>query len=268
MTATRVIVEDAPTDERIDARDESAGTPTGGASRRTVGSLVCVAGTLGGAGTTTVSILLALHAATTTRPVLCVDAAGPTTDLARLAGAGSPHSLAETARALERGQLVRTALFANAPGGVRVIACDGRLEPNAAGVADLLSLARDAHGLCVVDGGVLASAASLAAYEVASHVVWVIPGIPSGWERAVRTLGAIGRHPTAREVVVARGCDRALGRVRPRELQKLASERHSPLIALPWVEKLQLPQDRERGLEECRTGLHELCRLTIGARAR
>ena len=268
MTRSRVLIKDAPAHSAAPAAGVAGNGRADQGGGGADGPLTCVIGTCGSAGASTVALLLAWKAAQHQRPVLCCDAAGPTADLARLAGVTSSRSLAETAVVLDRGRLGANGLFATAAGEVRVIASDGRIEPDATGVGSLLSLARQAHACCVVDCGTLSTAASLGAYEQATHVAWVVGATAVGKERAERTLDAVRRHPTARELVVARGCDPALGRVKARELQRLAEKRHSPLIALPHVEKLALPCGSEQALEECHTGLQELCTLTLGARAR
>jgi hypothetical protein len=150
-----------------------------------------------------------------------------------------------------------------------VIATDREgLQTGGHGVGRLLSLARAAHDLTVVDAGTLAGPAASAARQHASQLAWVLPATSEGRMRGQRTLDAVGRHPTARELIVARGCEPELGRVRPRELGQLASGRHSPVILLPRLGRLELPAGREAALEQCRPGLRELSRLIMGARAR
>lgn len=270
MSTARVIIEDAPAPAAAPGAPDAAGNGHAPEARSAGdGALVCVAGTCGRAGATTVALLLSWHACQEGRRVLCCDAAGPAGDLARLAGARSARSLAQSAAILDRGRLDPDGLFATAPGGLRVIATDGEgLETAADGVGRLLSLARAAHDLTVVDAGTLAGPAAIAARQHASQLVWVLPATPEGRTRGQRTLDAVERHATARELIVARGCEPELGRVRPRELQQLAAGRHSPLILLPHINKLELPAGRETALEQCQPGLRELSRLTLGARAR
>jgi hypothetical protein len=278
VSAARVIVEDAlalaaapgaraPTVE-VGPADAAATGRAAVPQRLEEGALVCVAGTCGRAGATTVALLLAWHACREGRRVLCCDAAGPAGDLARLAGARSARSLAQSAVLLDGGRLDPDGLYGDRPGR----AARDRHRPR--GAPDRRTRGRAAAVACPRGARSHrrrrrhARRPGRERRQHASQLAWVLPATSEGRMRGQRTLDAVGRHPTARELIVARGCEPELGRVRPRELGQLASGRHSPVILLPRLGRLELPAGREAALEQCRPGLRELSRLIMGARAR
>ncbi|WP_155891975.1 hypothetical protein [Conexibacter woesei] len=218
--------------------------PAGFAPVAKGGPLVAVCGLCGGAGASTVAFLLAVASARAggDAPVLAVDAGSATGGLSLCAGVESPRSLAETAWALEEGRLDEAPVFVRRDDALRLIAPGPRAAAvDAAGDAleRIVEDARAAHGLTVVDCGVLAEPAQRVAAAMATHVVWVLPATPGGVLRARHVLGSGGPLPGGRpEVVVARRDATAERKAQTRELTTIADERRAPLVLLPHLPDL------------------------------
>jgi hypothetical protein len=243
-------------------------------SRRPLGALACVIAT-GQGGSAALSLLLCLRAARETPGALCCDAAGPLSRLCAYAGTASRYTLSGAAGLAVRERLAPRDAVATCEGGVDLLAAEPRartLEPNAASAGEvgvLLSQARERYPLTVVDCGVAAAPEALAAYRLASHVVWVLEASSDGLADGYRAFSRIRRHRTARELVAMVGCHPSLGRVRPRDARALADERHAPeVICLPYLDGLRLPDDRAGILERWELELRGLARLTTGTVAR
>jgi Flp pilus assembly CpaE family ATPase len=204
---------------------------------RTPGPLLQVVGLVGGAGASTLAYLTAATAAEQSRaPVLVCDTGGPTAGLAVYAGVQSARTLADTAERVAAGEPLGGGLFAQAEGGLRVIAGDPQftVAGEREGVRRLLHDARLVHGLTVVDGGTLARSSEQAAIALATHVAWVLPASESALQRARRVLSRLA--PLGRpELIIAR----AEGRKAPIDaLGDLADERRAPLILMPHLSAL------------------------------
>lgn len=199
------------------------------------GPLVAVCATAGGAGASTLALLLAAQAARESRaPVLACDTGGPTAGLARLAGVESRHTLAELGEEVKAGARDMGGVFAAGPHGLHVVAGGPRFRnPGSTnGLEAVLEQARAAHGLTVVDCGTLQRAADQVAFELATHRLWVVPAHSDGVRSAARALEQIRRGEVPEAIVARahRGARPALG-----ALRRLAEARGGPLVLLPAI---------------------------------
>ena len=160
------------------------------------GPLVAVCGLTGGAGTTTLALLLANRAAReSTTPVLLTEADPARAGLAALTGRATPRSLAALAAHLHDEEAPRDT-FAELSTGLRLIAAAAQPAPSVEreDLGALLSEARAAHGLVVVDCGTSWTADS-PALSTASHIVWTAPATASAATRAAHALNAVAPSP-------------------------------------------------------------------------
>lgn len=212
------------------------------ACARRGGPLIAVAGVCGGAGTSTLTFLLAYAAAQASgisgAPVLCCDTGGPTSGLSLYAGVDAPRSLPGLADHLAAGGTLTQTPFVEGPAGMRLLAG----APQFTGFGDsnlvlkILADARAAHGMTVVDCGTLQRPADQIALSQATHVLWMVPATDSGARRAARTFAA-APPLTAQEVVVAR-CERSERTAPMRALTALAETRGTQLLLLPHIPDL------------------------------
>jgi hypothetical protein len=211
-----------------------------GRSRPTLGPLLAVCGLCGGAGASTLAYLVAADfALSSDLPALVCDTGGPTGGLAAYARVRSTRSLPRLAAAITAREDLGRDLFAEADGGLRVIASSPHLDVEADehGVERLLADARAAHRLTVVDCGALRGHVDRLVLAAASHVAWVLPATVSGARRAAPVLELFGADPARREVVVARRD--VAGRKPPTDdLTALAASRNAPLVLMPHVPDL------------------------------
>lgn len=222
----------------------------------TAGALVAVCGLCGGAGASTVAYLTARAAARATdEPVLVCDTGGPTGGLAAYAGVETPRSLPKVAAAVTAHEPLAGALFADAADGLRVMASRPELGvlPDVGGLARVLTDARAAHALTLVDCGLPAGAGERRVLEASTHVVWVLPATRSGVHRAGAALALFGLDASRREIVVARG-DPGASRAPTDELTRLAGTRCAPLVLMPHVPDLH-EHDAERALDQAALSL-------------
>jgi len=206
----------------------------------TAGPLVAVCALCGGAGASTLAYLTARSAVEAEPgPVLVCDTGGPQSGLAAYARVESLKSLSAAANAIAARQHLGMGLFADAGGGLRVMASRPELgtETDEAGLARLLADARAAHRLTVVDCGVVRGDAEQQVVEAVSHVIWVLPATLSGLRRGARTLELFGVDAGRQELVVARS-DPAGQRPPMDALGALAESRSAPLVLMPHVPDL------------------------------
>lgn len=206
------------------------------------GPLVAVCGLTGGAGTTTVALELARHAARHGRaPVLLVEADSRQAGLAIPAGHATPHSLPELAQ-LVADEIPPDEPFVELAPRLRLVAATPRHRygADAQAVRELLGDARAAHGLVVVDCATTWSGEDpiLAA---ATHALWTLPATPAGLARARAVLDspatpAVGR---SLEVLVATAPRAGAPGVRVRTLRRLAKRRCERLILIPHSERAE-----------------------------
>jgi hypothetical protein len=139
--------------------------------------IVAVCGLHGGAGTTTVAVLVAQAAARHApgRVLLC-DTDPGAGDLAIALGTTSPHDLAELARLVSAHRRPSVTPWDDLDGGLRLLArAPGRRDAAAADVAaHVLADAAAAHDLVVIDGGQLTASHNIAALQAADAVLWTI----------------------------------------------------------------------------------------------
>jgi Flp pilus assembly CpaE family ATPase len=225
-----------------DARAEvvAAAPAPAPAPARTRAPLLAVAGLCGGAGASTLAFLAARHAARDgERPVLVADTGGPTGGLAACARVAVARSLPRAAAAIAAHEPLGAGLFAEAGGGLRVMASapEPPVDVAADAAARVLADARGAHRLTVVDCGVPHGPLESQVLEAATHVAWVLPATLGGARRARRTLELFPPHPDRRELVIAR--HDAAGATAPLTLLKeLAAGRRAPLLLVPHLPDL------------------------------
>lgn len=203
---------------------------------RTPGPLLAVVGLCGGAGVSVLAHLIAATAAATSKaPVLLADTGGPTAGAALYSGASAPLTLADISERVAASERVPPCFWADAPEGLRVLAGEPQFTVQGSDDAlrRVLSDARAAHGLTVIDAGTLARPAEQAALAAASHIAWVLPASRCGLERGGRVLDRITRLSRP-EILVARA-DPAGGKPPLGGLDDLADSRRAPLVLLPHL---------------------------------
>ena len=210
------------------------------ASESRAGSLVAIAGLAGGAGTTTLALLLARHAALESgEPILLTEASAERPGLALLAGRTSSAPLTELARVLAADDVPSESFIELAP-GLRLIAAGptNQVSPDDAALDALLDQARAAHALVIVDCGTDRSVGS-ALIKRAAHVVWTVPATPAGVASARLLLESDVLPPPgrAREVLVAIARE-PRPRVRVRALRRIAQPRCERLALIPYSSSL------------------------------
>ena len=225
--------------------------------------MLAVCGLCGGAGTSTLSYLIARFAVERSRgDVLVCDTGGPTAGLSAYAGTESALSLAEASEQVALGLEITTDLYAVDAASraldfeMRVIATGPQfaIAGDRLGLRGLLGLARRAHALTVVDCGTLQRDADRATIEFATHVAWVLPATASGVRRAQRVLARLPA-PNGRELLLARR-DRRARTSGLRPLRALAEDRRATLVLVPHVPDLL--SDARRGLAEARGALQAI----------
>src|SRR5829696_5862000 len=170
------------------------------------GPLVAVCALAGGAGASTLALLLARQAAQeSAAPVLLTEADPFRAGLAALAGQAAPYPLVELAQHVAEDAAPSEAFIELEP-RLRLVAATPRRcsTPDREAVRALLGEARAAHGLVIVDCGTTWMPDSPTLAE-ATHVLWCLPGTPASLARA-RTLLASDVLPPAgprAEILVA-----------------------------------------------------------------
>jgi MinD-like ATPase involved in chromosome partitioning or flagellar assembly len=222
----------------LDVDVERLPHPTAGA-----GPLLAVCGLCGGAGTSTLSYLIARFSARRqSDPVLVCDTGAPDGGLAHYAGVSTQRSLLELGEHVTAG-LATGRLYVTGADGVRVLATGPRFpEQRAAdGVHLVLDHARSAHALTVVDCGTLSRAADHIALAMASHIAWVLPATPTGVRRGERVLDAVSPYLLGRELIVARRDERE-PKCALNDLKRLARERDATLVLFPELPDIRQPE--------------------------
>jgi hypothetical protein len=200
------------------------------------GPLLAVGALCGGAGASTLALLIAAAAARNSLvPVLACDTGGPTAALSVYAGAGSARSLPELAAQLAAGASPSGGLIARGPHGVRLLAAapkpDGACDERA--LRRVLCDARQAHGLTVIDCGTCSQPADRLAMRLATHASWILPATASGVRRAEPPLDAFTPGLGDAGILVARAQD---GERPPfRALRELSECCGAPLVLMPQV---------------------------------
>jgi len=245
MTAASGNEAPAPPPASEDASAQPAAAPAAadgldvGAGRaRPGGLLVCVAALCGGAGATTLALLMGRACARDGGAALVCDTGGPSGGLAAHARVSSRSSLAHLSRLVAAGRPVDRRDVSAAMGErLRIIARPPHEHDagDEGGLRRLLGDARAAHRLTVVDCAAPGAAVDRLALALATHTIRVLPASPTGLRRAEPALHA-ARAPTGRELIVAR---RDSGRPAPvRALRELADRRGAPLVLMPAIADL------------------------------
>lgn len=214
-----------------------AGAPTVDAPRA---PLVAVIGLTGGAGTTTLALLMARRAAADgAAPVLLTELRAGGAGLAVLTGRASPVPLGALARTLAEGGVPRETFIELAP-RLRLIASmpSAQTPPPIAALDPLLHQARDAHGVVIVDCGA-DHVTARPLLERATNIVWTLPATPLGLAsgRALFASEVLPPGGATREVLAAIALARRPG-VRPRAVRLLAQHRCERAVLVPHSESI------------------------------
>jgi|GEM_PF-4482726 len=162
--------------------------------------VVAVCGTGGGAGTTTVTALMAFIASRQDRgPVLLTDLGGPSASLAALIGKKGNYSLGSAANAHRIGLFANngTAPFAKVNENLRLMAKEPDaldLTPDStdSALTDLLEHAQEDHYATFIDCGRLELPAEQQVAASATHVVWVVGGTKTEARKARAMIASLG----------------------------------------------------------------------------
>jgi MinD-like ATPase involved in chromosome partitioning or flagellar assembly len=200
------------------------------------GPLVAVCGLVGGSGATTLAFALAAQAANESHaPVLVTEADSWAGGLAPVARQASPLSLAALAHQLGQERASRQPFVEIEP-GLRLLASGPHADPcpDPDGLSRLLSQAREAHGLVVVDCGT-AWTRAVAVLASATHLLWTLPASSTALARAealwTAPLAPAPRH--WREGLVATALTPRPG-VSVRALRRLAAARCEQIVMAPF----------------------------------
>jgi MinD-like ATPase involved in chromosome partitioning or flagellar assembly len=139
--------------------------------------IVSVCGLHGGAGTTTIAVLLAKAAASRNRsPVLLCDTDPSAGDLALALGVASELNLSQVAQAIDAGRRPTQPLWADVSDQLRLMARppERARAARTQAIARVLTDAATAHPVVVIDAGRLTAKASLGALCVSDIVVWTL----------------------------------------------------------------------------------------------
>lgn len=202
------------------------------------GPLVSVCGLAGGAATSTVALLLARHvAAASAAPILLAEADSQRAGLSVIAGRTTPRPLIGLARELAE-ERTPTDTFVELDPGLRLIAAKPQAIPmaQAEALGALLTQARDAHGLVVVDCGTSWTADSPVLAQ-ATHLFWTIPATPLGLAIGQARLD-LAPPPGRLPEVLAATAITPEPRVSVRALRKLANRRCERLVLIPYDDAL------------------------------
>jgi len=219
----------------------SDGTPVCGLAFNELGGpLVAVCGLTGGAGTSTLALLLARQAAAeSSAPVLLAEADPLRPGLAALAGCATPRPLIALARELDDDRVPSETFLELAP-RLRLIAATPQqcAPPSPDALRALLGQARDAHGLTLIDCGTHWSAGD-PVLGAATHIIWTVAATPTGLARARAhlTAGVAPAQGRRREMLaVAAIVPRPL--VPVRALRQVARRRCERLVLIAHDERL------------------------------
>jgi hypothetical protein len=210
------------------------------------GPLVAVCGLVGGSGATSVAAALAQRAARESRaPVLLAELDSHAGGLTALFHQASALGLSELASQLATSKVPRQPFLALGP-RLRLLAREPHPDPNPEpeAMSGLLKLAREAHGLVVLDCGTAWSTAAAAVLASATHVVWTLPTNTVALTRA----GAVWSGPLApkpgrwREALVASALVRRPG-VAVRDIRRLAAGRCERIALVPFHPSVRAADD-------------------------
>ena len=200
------------------------------------GPVVAVCGLTGGAGTTTLALLLARHAAAASRaPILLSEADPRHAGLTALAGRATAHPLLDLAQQIALDTPPKEAFVELQP-GLRLVAATPRRRAPAGSHAmrALLGEARAAHGLVIVDCATTWTPDS-PTLTAATHILWATAATPAGLTRARALLESDVMPVPGRtiELLAATGLEPRARVVSVRSLRRLAAQRCERLILIP-----------------------------------
>lgn len=202
--------------------------------------LLAVAGLCGGAGASTLALLIGRYTAEAADvPILVCDTGGPTAALAAYTRTEVPQSLPRVANAVAARDRPPGTIFPGDGSGLRVLARRPGLDPKADpdGLERVLRDARAAHSLTIVDCGSLRTETDRQVLALATHVAWVMPATAVGVSRGAAVLPLFELAEPSREALVARH-DPAARKPPLKELAALAESRRAPLVLMPSVPDL------------------------------
>lgn len=162
--------------------------------------VVAVCGTAGGAGTSTVTALMAFIAAEQNRgPVLLTDMGGPASALSALIGKKAGYSLGSAANAHRIGLFATngTAPFEKVNSNLRLMskepdALDLTTSTTDKALTELLQDAQEDHYATFVDCGRLEQAGEQQIAAAATHVVWVVGATRTDARKARSMISSLG----------------------------------------------------------------------------
>ena len=218
---------------------QAARRPEGLAFDTADGPLVAICGLCGGAGASTLSYTLAAAAAERSpQPVFACETSGITGGLALYARAQPRLSLSQAADQLAAGT-PPSGLVVSSPERVRILgsrpALAERCDPD--GAERILSEARAAGGLVVLDCGTADHEVDRVALSASSHVLWVIPATASGIARGEHALKLLAGFARGEQALVAR-LERNEHATAVSRLADLAARWELELILFPHVENV------------------------------
>lgn len=240
-----------PVDHAQVAAPAPAPSDTSPAARRTAlafaepdGPVVVVCGLHGGAGTSTLALLLAHYAAVASSvPVLLCEAPGASGDQLALGAPESAMSLDALAITLACGARPQDGWWAERE-NLRVLATPPAAPLHAPARTDLggtLRAAAREHGLTVVDGGGVRDHSTRELLGYATHVIWTLSIQPGAVEqaRAVLASGLVPAIAAAQVFALRTDCRSAVLTRAVRDLRRVA-ESHSArqLLLLPQTPAL------------------------------
>lgn len=200
------------------------------------GPVVVVSGLVGGSGASTLAVGLARQAARESRaPVLLSEYHAGAGGLTAITATASPLGLTALAARMADGQPPEPA-FAEPEPGLRLLAT---APTRPAEIADehldaLITEARAAHGLVVIDGGA-ATHMPASVLRHASHMIWTLAATPTGAVRAAGLLTSDALPPPGpwRELCVA--VAPAADIVSVRILRRIVRGRCERLVLVPYA---------------------------------
>jgi MinD-like ATPase involved in chromosome partitioning or flagellar assembly len=221
------------------------------------GPLVAICGLTGGAGTSTLALLLARQAARDSNaPVLLTEHDAQHAGLAAIADRATPRPFVALAQDLAN-ERAPVDTFAELADALRLIAAAPQFLPQAdpTAVHSLLDEARAAHGLVVIDCGTHWTKES-PVLDRATHIIWTLAATPTAVARASIALDTIAPRPgRAREALAAARL--TPGRtVSVRALRRVAERRCERLVLMPYDERVA--HDPQHGGDSARHALTAL----------
>jgi hypothetical protein len=203
------------------------------------GPVVAVCGLTGGAGTSTLALLLArLAASDSATPILLAETDPMRAGLAVLTGRATPRPLVALAQDVIDDRQP-TEAFVELEAGLRLIAAEPQPAPAAPRDALdlLLAQARDAHGLVILDCGTHWTRDSPVLAH-ATHIIWALPATPIGLARGASQLNAATPAPGRWHEALAATATVARPLASVRALRRLARQRCDQLVLVPHDEGL------------------------------